>query len=134
MLHLEIITPEKVLYSEDIDGFEAPGIDGEFQILSGHTPFLTNLRIGHVTVETEGVKTVMPISGGFCEIKNNRAVILAHTAEKVKDINRHRAESAKERAEKRLNEVKSNANIDEERARLALLRALNRLNALEIVE
>ncbi len=130
-LHLEIITPEKILISEDVDGFEAPGVDGEFQILANHTPFLTSLRVGHVIIDKTGSKTIVPISGGFCEIKESKAVILAHTAEKINNIDKKRAEAARARAEKRIEESKSNSEIDQERAKLALLRALNRLNALE---
>ncbi len=130
-LHLEITTPEKVLISEDVNFFEAPGVDGEFQILPVHTPFLTGLKIGHVIFNKNGKTTHISISGGFCEFKQNRAVILAHTAEKSSDIDEARAQEAKNRAEKRL-ETKNDTSIDEERAKLALLRAINRLELFEL--
>ena len=131
MLHFEIITPEKILISEDIDTFEAPGVTGEFQILDGHTPFLTGLKIGHVNFTKNGNKTYISITGGFCEIKQDKVVILAHTAEKASEIDKARANEAKKRAEVRL-EAKDNPSIDEERARLALLRAINRLKLVEM--
>ena len=100
--HLEIITPEKVLVSEDIDFFEAPGLDGEFQILDGHTPFLTGLKIGPVIHSKNGKKTFISISGGFCEVMPHKTVILAHTAELSHNIDKSRAKEARNRAEKRL--------------------------------
>lgn len=128
MVHLEITTPEKVLISEDVDSVEAPGVTGEFQILAEHTPFLSGLKIGQVVFSVSGQRNSIAITGGFCEVKDNRAVILAHTAEKSSEIDKERAEEAKKRAKKRL-ESKDDPSIDEERARLALLRALNRLEA-----
>jgi len=129
--HLEIVTPEITVLSEDVDSFEATGTQGEFQILAGHTPFLTGLRIGHVVYSKSGQTKYVSISGGFCEVKENRAVIIAHTAENASEIDRARAEEAKKRAQSRL-EVKDNSNIDQERAKLALFRALNRLRVAEL--
>lgn len=129
-LHLEITTPEKVLISEDVIFFEAPGVDGEFQILPYHTPFLTGLKIGHIIFNKNSKTTHISISGGFCEFKQNKAVILVHTAEKASEIDKTRAEEAKKRAEKRL-ENKKDPSFDEERAKLALLRAINRLKLFE---
>ena len=129
--HLEIVTPEKILVSEDVDSFETTGTQGEFQILGGHTPFLTDLKIGHVIYTLSGQRTYISISGGFCEVKENRAVIIAHTAENASEIDMSRSEEAKKRAQTRL-ESKDDHNIDEERARLALLRALNRLRVAEL--
>ena len=128
--HFDIITPDTVLVSEDIDSFEAPGIDGEFQILVGHTPFLTALTIGPVIFSKKGQKTFVSISGGFCEIMPDKTVILAHTAELSHTIDKSRAESAKKRAQKRF---ESNDNtVDMARARKSLLRALNRLNVADM--
>jgi len=129
-LNLKIITPERILVSEDVDSFETIGTDGEFQVLAGHTPFLTGLKIGHVSYMKSGHKNYISISGGFCEVKYNTAVILAHTAEQAAKIDKARAENAKKRAERRL-EKKGDPSIDEERARLALFRALNRLRVAE---
>ena len=124
--HLEIITPEKVLVSEDIDSLEAHGIEGEFQILADHTPFLTGLTIGTVIYSKSGQKTFVSISGGFCEVMPQKSVILAHTAELSNEIDSSRAEEAHDRAQKRLESSHDPSN-DMERARLGLLRALNRL-------
>ncbi|MFC1490486.1 F0F1 ATP synthase subunit epsilon [Candidatus Latescibacterota bacterium] len=125
-LHLEITTPEKVLFSDEVTNIEAPGVDGEFQILPGHTPFLTGLAIGHIVFNDNGKSVIISISGGFCEFKQNKAVIIAHTAENASDIDIARAEEAKKRAEKRL-ETKDDPEVDLDRAKLSLLRAINRL-------
>lgn len=129
--HFEIITPEKVLISEEIDSLEAPGIDGEFQILADHTPFLTSLKTGQVTYTHSGKKKFISISGGFCEVMPDRSVILAPTAELSHEIDKKRAEAARDRADERL-KAKDNTSIDSERARMALLRALNRLRVSDM--
>ena len=129
--HIEIITPEKVLISEDIDYFEASGIDGDFQILADHTPFLTGLAIGQLIFSKTGKKTHVSISGGFCEVMPQKTVILAHTAELSHEIDKARAEDARDRSQKRL-ESPQDTSVDTERANAALLRALNRLKAAEI--
>ena len=130
MFQLKIITPEKVLLEEDVESVEAPGVDGEFQVLAGHTPFLTGLNIGPLSFSKHGKKTVASISGGFCEVMPKETVILAPAAELSGGIDRKRAESAKGRAEKRIGS--DDSGIDTERARMALMRALNRLNVADM--
>ena len=130
--HLEIITPEKVLLQEDVDSVEVPGAYGEFQILTGHTPFLTGLKIGPVTITKGMKKAFVSISGGYCEIIPDRTTILAHTAETVDKIDTARAEEAQKRAEKRLADSGEDTSINELRAKNALLRSLNRLEVAKM--
>lgn len=126
--HLEIITPEMILLSDDVDSVEVPGAHGEFQILTGHTPFLTSLMIGQVTL-TKGVsKSYISISGGYCEVMPEKTTILAHTAESANEIDRARAETAQKRALKRIDDAETNEAVDLSRAKLALMRAINRIN------
>jgi len=134
LFHLEIITPEKVLISEDIDSIEAPGVDGEFQILAGHTPFLTGLTTGPVIFHESGKRTLVSISGGFCEIQPRKTIILAHTAELSHEIDKARAEEAQKRAQTRLESIDKSYSddIDIERAQAALYRAVNRLKVAEM--
>jgi len=129
-LHLEIITPNSVLLTEDVETFEAPGVDGEFQILPGHTPYLTGLRIGSVSYSIAGEKKHISISGGFCEVQADKTVILAHTAEYAHTIDITRAKEAKSRAEKRIES--DDTSIDTDRAKISLLRAINRINVASI--
>ena len=128
----EIVTPEKILISDSIDSVELPGKLGEFQILPGHTPFMSGLTVGSVTLMKGAQKTYASISGGYCEVLQEKTTVLVHTAELADDIDTARAEEAEKRAKKRLDDVKSNESIDEERAKLSLMRALNRLHTAKM--
>ena len=131
--HLEIVTPRDALFAEDAESVEIPGSQGEFQILRGHTPFLTDLDIGPVTVSTPEGKRYFSISGGYCEVLPEKTTILAHAAEMSNQIDVARAEEAQKRAENRLDEAPKNEDIDEARANAALKRALNRLNVAKMI-
>lgn len=131
LLRLDIITPDRTVVSEDVNWVLAPGETGEFQVYSGHTPFLTALKIGQVTYEKEGLRVYLGVSGGFCEVMPDHVLILARTAERSESIDRARAEAARSRAADRL-AGKDSSHIDETRARQALLRALNRLQVSEM--
>ena len=130
--NVEIITPEKVLFSDTVDTVEAPGEKGEFQVYGEHTPFLSGLTTGPVALSKGGTKTFVNVAGGFCEVQPDKMVLLAHTAELAEDIDVTRAESAKERAESRLES--RNEDIDEERAKAALARAMARLQTAEVMK
>lgn len=126
--HLEIVTPRDALFAEEVESVEIPGSQGEFQILRGHTPFLTSLDVGPVMVTSPEGKRFISITGGYCEVLPEKTTILAHAAELSDQIDVKRAEEAQKRAEKRLSEIPQNEDIDEARANAALKRALNRLN------
>jgi F-type H+-transporting ATPase subunit epsilon len=124
--HLEIITPRKAAYKGDVVSFTAPGVVGGFQVLHSHAQMLSSLKVGEVKItDVAGAEFKYAISGGFTEIRNNNVILLAETAERVDEIDAERAKSARDRAQKRIAEKKSDTDI--ERARLALYRALNRL-------
>ena len=128
---LEVITPERVLVSEEVDMVIIPGMQGEFQVYTGHTPFLTDLAVGQVSYDSGGKRSYLSISGGFCEVTPTRTRILAHTAESPEMIDKARAQAARDRAANRLT-AKDTVPINEERARLALIRALNRLGVADM--
>jgi F-type H+-transporting ATPase subunit epsilon len=124
--HLEIVTPRKVVFSGDVVSFSAPGIVGGFQVLRSHAPLLSAIAVGQVKhSDAAGVETRYATSGGFVEVRENKVVLLAETAERANEIDVARAEEAKARAQKRLREKKPGTDI--ERAKAALLRATNRL-------
>jgi F-type H+-transporting ATPase subunit epsilon len=127
---LEIITPERVLISQKAEMAIIPGEQGDFQVYYGHTPFLTNLAIGMALFDSGGKRTYVALSGGFCEVTPTRTLILAKTAETSDMIDRTRCIAARDRAQDRLKSKDEHA-IDEERARLALCRALNRISTAE---
>jgi F-type H+-transporting ATPase subunit epsilon len=122
---LEIISPHGIVYTGDAHHVRAPGVEGSFGVLPGHTPFLSPLQIGVIEAEFEGKKLFFATSGGLAEVHGDKVVILAETAEARDRIDISRAEAAAERARKRLAE--KTPEIDVERAHLALVRALNRL-------
>jgi F-type H+-transporting ATPase subunit epsilon len=123
---LEIVAPDRIVYSGQVTSFSAPGVEGGFQVLFDHAPFLTVLTVGEITIKApEGTDTHYAVSGGFVEVRNNKVVALVETAERAGDIDVKRAQAARDRAEERLHSIVTEFN--RERARVSLERALNRL-------
>ena len=130
---LEIVTPEKSVVSDEAQIVMAPGELGEFGVLTGHTPFMTALKVGTVRYEdTGGKERFIFVSGGFAEALPDRVSILADSAERRSDIDIERAKAAIKRAEDRLNKP-DNADVDYARAHAALARAINRVSLAETI-
>ena len=129
-LTLEIITPEKPIFKDQIESVTIPGTQGSFQLLKNHAPIISSFEIGIIKVKKAAAETYYTTSGGTVEVSHNKVLVLADSIEKVEDIDEDRAEQAKKRAEERLRK-KHEENIDEARAKAALNRALNRLNAVK---
>ncbi len=125
-LHLRIVSAERSLVDETVDEVQIPGTDGYLGILPGHTPLLTTLQVGQLWYRKGAEKTYLAIAFGFAEVQPDGVTILAETAEKAEEIDVARAEQSKKRAEERLG--KPTVDMDFERARIALLKALVRLN------
>ena len=127
---LEIVTPDRMLVSEEAEDITAPGFCGEFGVLPGHTPFLATLNPGEISYKTaSGNRKYLSISWGYAEVRPDKVIILANAAEKSEEIDLERAQNAFKRAEERL---KTRApDIDIERAELALARALARIQVAE---
>jgi F-type H+-transporting ATPase subunit epsilon len=130
-IKLEVVTPEKSIVSEEAQIVMAPGSDGEFGVLIGHTPFLTTLKTGtvHYTA-ADGKQRFVFVGGGFAEALPNKVTVLAESAERRRDINVDRAKAAMERAQSRLDREKDE-NIDFLRAKAALERAIHRIGLVE---
>ena len=123
---LEVVTPQEAVVSEDIQSISAPGSEGEFCALKGHTTFLTSLKTGGIRYnDASGKEHVLFVSGGFVEVLPDKVTILAESAERRKDIDLDRATVALGRAEKRLSGTVTD--IDVVRAEAALQRALFRI-------
>jgi F-type H+-transporting ATPase subunit epsilon len=123
--HLDIVTPERAVFKDEATSLTAPGVMGSFQVLFNHAPLLAAIGVGELKVkDREGNDTVFATGGGFVEVKENRVVVLAESAEQAREIDVKRAQAARERAEKRLRE---RADVDVARAESALARAVNRL-------
>lgn len=122
---LEIVTAERVVFSEDVDVVIAPGIEGQLGVLPHHSPLMTTLEPGELLVRKGGEEFSLAITGGFLEVRPDRIIILADAAERVEEIDVARAEEAKRRAEERLKEHAPE--VDMLRAEAALRRSLMRL-------
>ena len=120
---LEVVTPDKLLLSKQVDFVIAPGSEGEFGVLPGHCHFLTTLKIGELRYMVGDVTSYMSVLWGFAEVTPKKVTILAEVAEKAEDIDIGRAQAMVEEAQKRLemgglpSEVKE-AQISLEKARL----------------
>lgn len=124
---LEIVTPERKVYAEQVNMVSVKGAEGELGILPNHIPLVTPLKIAPITVKKQGSKdVVIAVNGGFMEVRKDKVVILAESAELPEQIDIDRAKAAKDRAEKRLADTKQD-NVDFKRAEASLQRALNRI-------
>ena len=128
-IRLDIVTPEKMAYSEDINMVIARTTAGDIGVLPGHAPLIAGLAVWPLRILNDDGESQMAICGGFIEVQPEKITILAGCAELPEEIDVSRAESAKERAENRLKE--SREDIDVERAHIALKRALVRLRVAE---
>ncbi len=99
---LEVVTPDKLLLSQDVDEVIVPGVEGEFGVLPGHCHFLSNLRIGELRYRSDGTTSYISILSGLAEVTPTRVTVLADVAEKAEEIDVERAEEAVQRALKRL--------------------------------
>lgn len=122
---LEIVTPERKVYEQEVEMVNAPAVEGPIGILPNHIPLVTPLDIGPLTIVRDGDRRTLAVSGGFMEVTKGKVTILAETAESAEDIDLGRASAARERAQKRLQDRLDD--VDHRRAELALQRALNRM-------
>ena len=129
-LTLEIVTPDRALLREEVDEVVVPGSQGEFGVLPGHTPLLSTLKIGELWYRQGQEKHYLAIAFGFVEVLPDRVTVLAQVGERAQEIDIQRAERAKQRAEQRLAHGQpqlSQIDFDIERARIALMKSLLRL-------
>ncbi len=124
-IQLQIVSADRSLVNETVDEVEIPGADGYFGVLPGHTPLLAVLGAGELWYRQGSQMHYLALAFGFAEVQPERVTILAQIAEKAEEIDRPRAEAAKQRAEERL--ARSTVDLDAERARIALLKSLIRL-------
>ncbi len=127
-LHLEIVTPDRLVLSTETDYVGAPGLEGEFGVMAGHIPFLSALAIGGLYYKTGGKTRYVFVAGGFAEVSDNKVTVLAESAEEAETIDFARAEHARKRAEERLSRAAKEEAINQTRALAALQRASCRLS------
>ncbi|MBE9520159.1 MAG: F0F1 ATP synthase subunit epsilon [Proteobacteria bacterium] len=131
-IKLEVVTPKGAIVSEDVDIVTAPGFAGEFGVLANHAPFLSTIKVGTLHYKKDGSEEELMISGGFCEVSENKITFLVESAERGHEIDVDRALKAKERAEKRLlTAIEHQEKINRVRAEAAMQRALARLKVAQ---
>ncbi len=124
--HLEIRTPEKMIFDGDVTSVTAPGVEGNFQILAGHIPFLTALEVGEIRVnESSDTARHLATSGGVFEVLRTGVTVLVETAEWSSDIDVSRAETALTRAQEQL--AADAHDLNRPQVEAALARAHNRI-------
>ena len=129
-LHLEVITPERKVYEDDVDMVVAPASEGYVGILPHHVPLFTTLGPGEFKVKKGGVEEVLAVFGGFMDVRGDRVVVLTDAAEPADEIDANRAQQARDAAQQVLAAGPASA-ADEQRARAELQRALVRLRVSE---
>jgi F-type H+-transporting ATPase subunit epsilon len=123
-LQLEIVTPERRAFTDEVDMVVVPGVEGQLGILPHHTPLISALGTGELKIKQQGVEQIMLISGGFVEVRPDKVVIMADVAEHSDEIDEARAVEARRRAEAELEQAHEPADLA--RIRAALQTALMR--------
>jgi F-type H+-transporting ATPase subunit epsilon len=129
-LLLEIVTPERLAYSETVDAVNLPGVEGELGVLPHHAPLVTMLGVGELRIRKGGTEESFAIVGGFLQVRPDRVVVMAETADMASEIDLEKAQEARREAERAL----EGAQVDEVNlaaARAALQQALLRIRVAE---
>lgn len=128
---LELVTPERILFSEDVQAVRAPGINGSFGVLARHAPMLTELTTGLIKLTlANGFEAFIATSGGFMEVSREKVIILADAAELSEEIDVEKARAAADRARKLLDVP--DGNIDAEAVRKDLEHAENLIKVAQM--
>jgi F-type H+-transporting ATPase subunit epsilon len=128
-LLLEIVTPQGLVFSEEVDEVTATGSEGEFGVLPGHVRFVTTLKIGMLTCKAGNQTIIFFVSWAYCGVGPERMLVLADSAERSDEIDVERARAAMKRAEERLRKADE---VDFKRAEASLERAVTRIQIAEI--
>ncbi len=128
-LLLEIVTPQGLVFSSEVDEVTASGSEGEFGVLPGHVPFITTLKIGMLTCKKGNEKLIFFVNWGYAEIGPDKVIVLADSAEKSDEIDVERAREAMKRAEELLKKAED---VDFARAESAVERSVTRIQISEL--
>ena len=128
-IRLDVVTAERLVYSEHVDMVIAPGSEGELGILPNHEPLMTMLDPGEMVIRQGDEEFSLAISGGFLEVRPERIIVLADSAERDYEIDMSRAEEARRRARERIES--STSDVDVTRAEAALRRSMARLKVAQ---
>ena len=129
-LQLEIVTPERQVYSDTVDSVQVPGSEGELGVLPHHAPLVSTLGVGELRFRKDGVEESFAIVGGFLQVRPDKVVVLAETADMASEIDLEKAQEARREAERAL-ETSYSEGADLAAARAALQQALLRIRVAE---
>jgi F-type H+-transporting ATPase subunit epsilon len=129
-LQLEIVTPERQVYSDTVDSVQLPGSEGELGVLPHHAPLVSTLGVGELRFRKDGTEESFAIVGGFLQVRPDRVVVLAETADLASDIDLEKAQEARREAERAL-ETGFHEGADLSAARAQLQQALLRIRVAE---
>jgi F-type H+-transporting ATPase subunit epsilon len=127
---LEIVTPERLAYSDEVDAVVLPGSEGEMGVLPHHAPLVSTLGVGELRIRKGGAEESFAIVGGFVQVRPDRVVVMAETADMASEIDLERAQEARREAERTL-ETGYHEGADLSAARAALQQALLRIRVAE---
>jgi F-type H+-transporting ATPase subunit epsilon len=129
-IQLEIVTPERLAYSDEVDAVVLPGSDGELGVLPHHAPLVSTLGIGELRIRKDGQEETFAIAGGFLQVLPDKVVVMAETADLASEIDLEKAQEARREAERAL-ETGYSEGADLSAARAALQQALMRIRVAE---
>jgi F-type H+-transporting ATPase subunit epsilon len=128
MMKFKIVTPEKVIYENEISQVSIPTMNGEITILPNHIPLVSVLKAGELKIKDKDGEHSMAVSGGFLEVRgNNEIVILADHAERVADIDLQKVEEARQRAEEQMKKIQNVQDVDYARLQAVIDRETNKM-------
>lgn len=130
-LLLEIVTPERLAYSDTVDSVQLPGVEGELGVLPHHAPLVSMLGVGELRIRKSGEVESFAIVGGFLQVRPDRVVVMAETADMASEIDLERALEARREAERALEGAARTDAVDLAAARAALQHALLRIRVAE---
>ena len=130
-LLLEIVTPERLAYSDTVDAVNLPGVEGELGVLPHHAPLVSMLGIGELRIRKGGAEESFAIVGGFLQVRPDKVVVMAETADMASEIDLEKAQQARREAEQALEGAARADAVDLSAARAALQQALLRIRVAE---
>jgi F-type H+-transporting ATPase subunit epsilon len=130
-LLLEIVTPEKLAFEDTVDSVQLPGVEGELGVLPHHTPLLSMLGVGELRIRKDGTEESFAIVGGFLQVRPDRVVVMAETADVASEIDLEKAQEARREAERTLEGAAQTDAVDLAAARASLQQALLRIRVAE---
>jgi F-type H+-transporting ATPase subunit epsilon len=124
--HFELVSPEKLVFSGDVEQVDVPGTEGDFGVLAGHAPFVTTLRPGILTVHAADGEKKMVVLGGFAEVSAEGLTVLADVAEAVHDIDREVIAERIREMEARIEKMEAGSELDKAITRLDHFKEVDR--------